>query len=70
MATFGYSFKPWTSEKTIAPKSDILRYLWDTVHEFGLEKHIRFGTNVTKAAFSSAKAQWTIEVASGQCALV
>lgn len=59
--TFGYSFKPWLGAP-IANADEILRYLGDVIDEHDLARHIRYGQRVTHAAWSSAKANWVIEV--------
>ncbi len=61
MHTLGYSFKPWTAEKSIADGPSILQYLRDTTTEFGVDKHIRFKHLVRRAEWSSADARWTVE---------
>jgi monooxygenase len=53
MHTLGYSFKPWTAEKAIADGPSILAYLRETVAEFGIDRHIRFGTWSRIAEWSS-----------------
>lgn len=60
MHTLGYSFKPWTAEKSIADGPSILSYLNETVDEFGLRDRIRFNTLVTTASWSSENATWTL----------
>lgn len=60
MHTLGYSFKPWTAEKAIADGPSILAYLRDTVSEFGIDRHIRFGHLVTTAEWSTADARWAV----------
>ena len=60
MHTLGYSFKPWTSEKSIADGPAILQYLHDTVREFGIDRHIRFGHQIAGAEWSTENAQWTV----------
>jgi hypothetical protein len=37
MHTLGYSFKPWTADKSIADGPSILSYLNETVDQFGLD---------------------------------
>jgi monooxygenase len=61
MYTLGYSFKPWTEQKAIADGPSIWRYVNDTAREYGIDRHIRFKHKVTRAAWSSAEARWTIE---------
>jgi cation diffusion facilitator CzcD-associated flavoprotein CzcO len=58
--TFGYGFKPWISNRSIAASDLILDYLHETVAEYGLEPHIRFGHRVTGARWSSDDARWTV----------
>jgi cation diffusion facilitator CzcD-associated flavoprotein CzcO len=60
MPTFGFGFKPWTHERSIAPAEVILGYLHETVTENGIEEHIRFGYRVVSAEFSSAAGRWTV----------
>ena len=61
MHTLGYRFKPWTATKAIADGPSILAYLRETAAEFGIDRHIRFGHQVTRAEWSTDDAQWTVE---------
>ena len=61
MYTLGYSFRPWTDPKAIADGPAILRYVNETAREFGIDRHIRFGHHVKRAAWSTADALWTVE---------
>jgi cation diffusion facilitator CzcD-associated flavoprotein CzcO len=63
MFTLGFSFKPWTAEKSIAPGGAILTYLKETVDEHGLEPHIRRGRRVLSADWSRDDHVWILEVA-------
>jgi cation diffusion facilitator CzcD-associated flavoprotein CzcO len=60
MHTLGFSFKPWTEAKSIADGPSILAYLKDTVAQFGIDQHIRYGQLVSKAEWSSDDATWTV----------
>ena len=62
MYTLGYSFRPWTGEKAIADGPAILQYLRDTAREHGIERQIRYGHRVRRAAWSSAEACWRVEI--------
>ena len=53
MYTLGFNFKPWTDQKAIADGDSILRYLDETVREYGLSEKIRFGHHVEAAAWDS-----------------
>jgi len=60
MHTLGFSFKPWTEAKSIADGPSILQYLKQTVAQFGIDKHIRYGQLVSQAQWSTDDAQWTV----------
>ena len=71
--TFGYEFKPWLNPKAIASADSILEYLRETASENRIDQKIRFQHKVLGAAWSSADAQWTVEVellASGERQLI
>jgi cation diffusion facilitator CzcD-associated flavoprotein CzcO len=61
MYTLGYNFKPWLDSKAIADGPSILKYVRETAAENGIDKHIRYGHQVSKATWSSDDAAWTIE---------
>jgi len=61
MQTLGYRFRPWTGAKAIADGPSILEYVRDTAREAGIDRHIRYGYRVTRAAWSSDDACWTVE---------
>lgn len=62
MHTLGYSFRPWKEEKAIADGPSILEYVRSTAKDYGIDREIRFGHRVVRAAFSSDTARWTVEV--------
>ena len=62
MFTLGFRFKPWTSEKAIADGPSIMSYLKETVAEYGIDKHIRYGQKVVGADWSDAENRWTLRV--------
>ncbi len=62
MYTLGYAHKPWTDAKAIADGPAILRYLQDAARQASIDKYIRYGHCVKAAAWSSAKAQWLVDV--------
>ncbi len=62
MFTLGYRFRPWRGEKAIADGAAILQYLQDTAREFGIDRRIRFGCRVSRVAWSSEEALWTVDI--------
>ena len=65
MYTLGFSFKPWNDPQAIADGPSILRYLHETVEEFGIDRHIRFNRLVTRASWSSDEQRWTLTIDHG-----
>ncbi len=61
MYTFGYSFRPWPSDKVLTDGESIRSYIVDTAEHFGVTDHIRFGHRVLRASWSTADACWTVE---------
>jgi monooxygenase len=61
MLTMGYSFRPWTSPKSISPGEDIREYITATAREEGIDRHIRFRHQIRRAWWSSKDARWTVE---------
>lgn len=65
MFTFGYSFRPWNSQKSITQGEFILKYIQDTAREFGIDQHICLNHRVCGANWSSQDALWTVDVVIG-----
>jgi cation diffusion facilitator CzcD-associated flavoprotein CzcO len=65
MHTLGYSFRPWKDGQAIADGAKIRAYIEDTAREAGIDRHIRFGTRVKEANWSSNQANWTVETDGG-----
>jgi cation diffusion facilitator CzcD-associated flavoprotein CzcO len=60
MHTLGYRFKPWLHSKAIADGPAILNYVQETADEHDVNRHIRFGHQVTSASWSSDAATWEV----------
>jgi cation diffusion facilitator CzcD-associated flavoprotein CzcO len=65
MYTFGYSFRPWQSNASIAEGGSILSYIRETAAAYGIDRKIRFRHRVTHASWSSAEALWTVDAECG-----
>ena len=61
MHTLGYPFRPWRDSKAIADGSSIRQYIAETALEYGIDRRIRFGHQVTLASWSSRDAAWTVD---------
>jgi cation diffusion facilitator CzcD-associated flavoprotein CzcO len=65
MYTLGYGFRPWRGGEAITDGESILGYIRETAREHGVDGAVRFGHRVTRAAWSSAEARWTVEAETG-----
>ncbi len=66
MYTLGFVFRPWKEAKAIADGPSILKYVKETAADHGIDKHIRYGHWVSKAAWSTEDAAWTVEATRGE----
>ena len=60
--TFGYEFRPWQDEHSIASASAILDYLRDTATDNGIDDHVRLNHRVVAASWSSTEARWQLQI--------
>ncbi|MGS2811213.1 flavin-containing monooxygenase [Nocardia sp. MW-W600-9] len=63
---YSYSFEPnprWPHRFSRQPA--ILDYIRDVAEKYDVRRHIRFGTEVTGAAFDDASGKWTVHLDSG-----
>jgi len=61
MHTFGFGFRPWESEDSIADGPAILKYLRETAVEYGVDQHIIYRRKLVAADWSSEQGIWTVE---------
>lgn len=59
--TLGYEFRPWMGENAIVDGPEVLQYIRDTAAEYGVDREIRYGCQVTSASWDSDEAIWTVE---------
>ncbi|UYI49178.1 NAD(P)/FAD-dependent oxidoreductase [Vibrio natriegens] len=60
MASFGFDFKPWYSDKVLAEGTSIREYVAETAEEFGFDDKVQYGLAITCADWSDAKQRWTV----------
>ena len=65
MQTMGFSFRPWTGDKSIASGASILAYLKDTAQHYGIDRHIRYSHRVVELRWSTDDAQWSVTLEVG-----
>jgi cation diffusion facilitator CzcD-associated flavoprotein CzcO len=66
MFTLGYPFRPWTNPDSISDGASILDYIRETAAAYGIDRHVRFGHRVVRAAWSSDDSRWTVEAEVGR----
>lgn len=64
--TFGFSFRPWTEDKSIADGHSILAYVRQTAREHGIDRNIRFGHRLVSASWDSDEALWSLDIQLGE----
>jgi cation diffusion facilitator CzcD-associated flavoprotein CzcO len=62
MYTLGYSFRPWTGDKTLADGESILQYIRDTAAETGVEELIQYSSRVVGADFDTTRSLWELTI--------
>jgi monooxygenase len=65
MFTLSYPFRPWRGAESMASGDSIRAYIEETAEEAGITRHIRFGTRVVAAEWSTPAARWTVQAADG-----
>lgn len=65
MHTLGYGFRPWRDGEAIAEGGKIRDYIEDTARAAGIDRHIDYGTRMTRADWSSETATWTLTTGRG-----
>lgn len=58
MHSLSYEFEPWTGRETLAAGERIRDYLADVTRKYGSAEHIRYGTKVISADFSTRTGCW------------
>jgi len=62
MAAFAFPFRPWPAQTKLADGAEIRSYVADTAREAGIVEHVRFGTTVREARWSTPEQRWTVAV--------
>lgn len=62
MALFGFPWRPWPYDSTMAQAQDIKKYIEKCAAEEGIDKKIEFGNRVTSISWSTQEQRWTLQV--------
>ncbi len=68
---YSYRFSPeleqeWRWTERYATQPEILRYVHHVVDRFGLRKHIRFDTRMTRAVYDESRSRWLVTAEDGR----
>jgi cation diffusion facilitator CzcD-associated flavoprotein CzcO len=64
---YSFSYEPHSSwPRRFSLQSDIHEYMKNTAKKYGVDEHIRFGTEVTSAEFDERTGCWQVSTASGE----
>jgi len=65
--TFGFPWRPWTEQKTIAEGPLIVNYIKESAAMYGIDQKVKFRHKVSSANWSSEQQAWSLSVdADGQ----
>jgi cation diffusion facilitator CzcD-associated flavoprotein CzcO len=59
--TLSFPWEPWTRPENVADGEYIREYLTTTARKHGIDKHMRFDTQVTSAEWDSTTDTWTVQ---------
>lgn len=59
--TYSYSFRPNDWPQFYSQQEVLRRYFDDAATDYGLRRHIRFGTSLKSASFDEARGVWRVE---------
>ena len=60
--TFGFAWRPWTEEQTIADADSILKYMRESAAKYGIDEKVRFHNKLVSADWSSKQQTWNLLV--------
>ena len=60
--TFGFPWRPWKENTSIAKGPLITKYLSESAEEYGIDKKIKFNHHVNSTNYSSQYKTWTFDV--------
>lgn len=60
--TFGFPWRPWSEQTSIAEGGAIRKYVRESAEIYGIDAQIRFGRNVTGADWKSDGQEWVLQV--------
>jgi len=62
--TFGFPWRPWEEQQSIAAGSLIAKYVRESAEMYGIDKKIQFGNHVHEANWDSESQAWELNVSS------
>ncbi|MFC5217824.1 flavin-containing monooxygenase [Streptomyces coerulescens] len=64
---YSYAFAPYRDSRVRYPgQSEVLEYLRACARENGVERHVRYGTEITSVRYDDVSGHWTLHTADGR----
>ncbi|MFJ4952585.1 flavin-containing monooxygenase [Streptomyces sp. NPDC088760] len=64
---YSYTFAPYRDSRVRYPgQPQVLEYLRACAREHGVERHVRYGTEITAVRYDDGRGQWTLHTADGR----
>ena len=60
--TFGFPWRPWQEQKSIADGDSIVKYIRETASMYGIDQHIQYHQKVVSMDWSSDEQSWALTV--------
>jgi len=60
--TFGFPWRPWSEQTSIAEGGAIAKYVRESAETYGIDKNVRFGRSVKSADWKSDGQEWVLDV--------
>jgi cation diffusion facilitator CzcD-associated flavoprotein CzcO len=60
--TFGFPWRPWSEQKSIAEGPLIVKYVRESAAMYGIDKKVQFKHKVSQASWSSDEQSWSLAV--------
>jgi len=62
LQTFGFAWRPWEADKSIADGASIVKYVKESAAMYGIDKKVRFHHKMLSANWSTEQQKWCLDV--------
>ena len=65
--TFGFPWRPWNEQTSIAEGPLIIKYVQESAQMYGIDKKIQFNHKVDRASWSTNQKSWSFDSEALDC---